>query len=258
MIISGRRGLSFMSALPQPTPSPPRFFNYFAGLSQKELPVKIMVKTFTLLPKGASMHFILAIFLFTAGVHAATYYVGPRAAVVDPLTLGKVETNPWPSFLVAFAQVPDDGSTIVVLDSTYVFPSPNRRFNNFLWVRAKNLYRPRLTKVDFLNTANVGLDGFEITHGGPSAEALVVHIAQTGTHHITIQNCVLHDSYNNDIIKLNDLARLVTSGEKSSTTSRATTSTSTSTRWTASRSRTTSFSTIMPGPAGPSTPASFW
>jgi hypothetical protein len=56
----------------------------------------------------------------------------------------------------------------------------------------------------------ITLEGFDIAHSGPGAAALVVHIdgaGQNAVSRITIRNNILHDSYNNDILKINNAAR---------------------------------------------------
>jgi hypothetical protein len=61
--------------------------------------------------------------------------------------------------------------------------------------------------------AGITLEGFDIAHAGPGAGALVVQVQTTGatpTTRITLRNNVLHDSYNNDILKINNGATNVT------------------------------------------------
>ena len=51
------------------------------------------------------------------------------------------------------------------------------------------------------------LKGFEIKHTVPGSGALVVHIDGNGdgsVHHITLRNNIMHDSYNNDVLKINN------------------------------------------------------
>jgi hypothetical protein len=53
----------------------------------------------------------------------------------------------------------------------------------------------------------ITLEGFDIAHDGPGAAPLVVHIDGAGdgsVHHITLRNNVLHDSFDNDILKINN------------------------------------------------------
>jgi hypothetical protein len=56
----------------------------------------------------------------------------------------------------------------------------------------------------------VRIEGFDIAHSGPGAGALVIHLDGGGvnahTSRITLRNNVLHDSYNNDILKVNNNA----------------------------------------------------
>lgn len=53
----------------------------------------------------------------------------------------------------------------------------------------------------------ITLEGFDIAHSGDGAGALVVHIDGDGAElvsRITLRNNVLHDSYDNDILKINN------------------------------------------------------
>jgi len=57
------------------------------------------------------------------------------------------------------------------------------------------------------------VEGFEIRHSGPGSGALVFHIDGGGdgsVSHIVVRNNILHDSYNNDILKINNGAHHIT------------------------------------------------
>jgi hypothetical protein len=74
-------------------------------------------------------------------------------------------------------------------------------------------YQARLrhsqTVVTCYGCQGITLEGFDIAHSGPGASALVVQVANPGTERVRIVNNVLHDSYNNDILKINNGARHV-------------------------------------------------
>jgi hypothetical protein len=80
-------------------------------------------------------------------------------------------------------------------------------------VRSEVPYQARLRHTDTVVTAyihsngcqGITLEGLDIAHSGPGG-ALVVHVdggGDRGVSHITLRNNVLHDSYNNDILKIN-------------------------------------------------------
>jgi hypothetical protein len=65
------------------------------------------------------------------------------------------------------------------------------------------------TVVTCYGCQGITLEGFDIAHTGPGASPLVVQIANPGTERVRVVNNVLHDSHNNDILKINNGARHV-------------------------------------------------
>lgn len=122
--------------------------------------------------------------------------------------------NPWQTITYALDNVPD-GSTILVKAGTY-----NGRINiigNFpvgVTVRSEVPYQAILQNNDRVLTAyengevrGITIEGFEIRHSGNGADPLVFHIDGGGdgsVHHITVRNNIMHDSYDNDILKVNN------------------------------------------------------
>ncbi len=127
--------------------------------------------------------------------------------------------NPWRTIDHALSQV-SGGDLILVRPGTYdgrvhldeAFATP-------VTVRAEVPYQVRLRHTDTVVTCNYGqgivLEGFDIAHAGPGAGALVVQIQDLrGTQpgcadgdcvsRITLRNNVIHDSYDNDILKINN------------------------------------------------------
>jgi hypothetical protein len=126
-------------------------------------------------------------------------------------------TSPWPSIGHAVQNVPD-GATILVRPGTYNGRVQlDRVFTQGITIRSEQPYRAALrhtsTVVTAYSGAGITLEGFDIAHAGAGAGALVVQIQTTGstpTTRITLRNNVLHDSYNNDILKINNGATNVT------------------------------------------------
>jgi len=130
--------------------------------------------------------------------------------------------NPWATIDYAIDAVPDNGSTILVRDGVYDGRTRiDRRLQQTLVIRAENAYRARLQDgssnqrvIAVFGGANFVLEGFEITRPSPAATAaLIVQIQQESgvlAEDITLRHNIIHDSYNNDLLKINNGARNVT------------------------------------------------
>ncbi len=124
--------------------------------------------------------------------------------------------NPWATITHALDSVPD-GSTILVRAGTYNGRVRLRgTFSQGVTVRAETPYQARLRHTDTVVTCFYGqgitLEGFDIAHSGAGAGALVIQIqdlidepgGSNFVSRITLRNNILHDSYNNDILKINN------------------------------------------------------
>jgi hypothetical protein len=125
---------------------------------------------------------------------------------------------PWATIGYAITRVPD-GSTILVRPGEYRgLVRLDASFTQGVTVRSEVPYQARLRNnaqvVISYNGQGITLEGFDIAHSGPGAGALVVHIqnlrSQGATSRITLRNNIIHDSYNNDILKINNGARDIT------------------------------------------------
>jgi hypothetical protein len=129
------------------------------------------------------------------------------------------EGSPWASIGFAIQQIPDE-STLLVGAGTYTGRIRlDSQFAVGVTVRAEPTYQARLrnsgTVVTVFEGQGITLSGFDIAHDGPGASALVVQIQDANennggadaTSRITIRNNILHDSYDNDILKINNGAR---------------------------------------------------
>lgn len=143
---------------------------------------------------------------------AGTWYVGPKGN--DASGDGSRET-PWLTIRTATNRVPDDGSTIVLLDGLYEgTQSIGRHFQKRCTVRAENPYRARLRSPADRNRAfycydasNVTLQGLEVFGSGGTQGEYVVHVSSAKAHDISFEDCILHDSFNNDLVKINEAAK---------------------------------------------------
>ena len=125
---------------------------------------------------------------------------------------------PWATFQHAVTAIPDAGCTVWAKDGVYSGRQRmNRRFSAPTTFRAVNPYRAIFQATETVFTIfggrHIVLEGLEVRHQ-PGASALVIQIQQADAaswaEDIVVRNNVLHDSFNNDILKINNGARRVT------------------------------------------------
>jgi hypothetical protein len=139
---------------------------------------------------------------------------GPSGSDLNPGTLA----SPWATLDHASAAVPDDTCTVYFQDGVYTGThSLYERFETPTTFRSANRYRAVLqyagTAVKLFGAKNVILEGFELRHTGAGAGGLVMQVQQGDgfwAENITIRDNVFHDSWNNDLLKINNGARFVT------------------------------------------------
>lgn len=146
---------------------------------------------------------------------AATFYVATTGS--DTSGTGSVGA-PWATISHAVLSVPGD-SLILVAPGTY---NGRVRLDNPtapIVIRSTVPYQARLRHTDTVVTCFTGnsvtLEGFDIAHAGPGAGALVIQIQDLigppggdfAVSLITLRNNVIHDSWNNDLLKINNGAR---------------------------------------------------
>ena len=147
------------------------------------------------------------------------YYVATDGS---DLTGEGSDNNPWATITQALDNVPD-GSTIWVRSGTYIGRVRLRgTFAEGVVVRSEVPYQARLrhnsTVVTCFYGQGITLEGFDIAHHGPGAGALVVQIqdligepgGDSFVSRIALRNNVLHDSYDNDLLKVNNGAGQIT------------------------------------------------
>ncbi len=142
----------------------------------------------------------------------STWYLSPSGS--DSTGVGSRE-KPWRTIRFATGKVPDDGSTIILLDGLYEgAESVTRQFTNTCTVRAENPCRARLRSpadgnraLTCYDAANVAFQGLEIFGSGSTKGEYLVHLSTAKTHHLLFDGCIIHDGYNNDLIKINDFSR---------------------------------------------------
>jgi hypothetical protein len=152
---------------------------------------------------------------------AATYFV---ATTGHDTTGDGSAGNPWRTITHALGQVPD-GSLVLVQPGTYTGQVDlDGTFATGVTVRSAVPYQARLrhdtTVVQSFYGQGLTLEGFDIAHSGPGAGALVIQVQDLlgapgcadgdCVGRITLRNNIIHDSYNNDLLKVNNGADRVT------------------------------------------------
>lgn len=166
---------------------------------------------------------VLLLFLFSPLYGPAAVRSAPRGGVyyvaVDGTDAGGDGSmaDPWATITHALDNVPD-GSEILVRPGLYEGRVRLRgAFAQGVTVRSEAPYRAILQNDDRVVTvysapggvSGITLQGFEIRHSGPGAAPLVVHVDGGGdgsVRDITLRNNIIHDSTNNDLLKINNAA----------------------------------------------------
>ena len=169
----------------------------------------------------------LSLVLMPAAARAqgCDYWVAPPPAGNDgnPGTFASPwATLDWASSRV-FATNPGGGCTVWFKDGVYTGAnSLYERFAAPTWFKAENRYRAVLQStsraIQLFGARNMVFEGFELRHSGPGARrpwwSRCSRTAARGCGRRTIvfRDNVFHDSFNNDILKINNGARFVTRG----------------------------------------------
>lgn len=130
-------------------------------------------------------------------------------------------TQPWATLDYASAQVFARGGsncTVWFKDGLYTGTSDlHERFATPTRFRAVHPYRAIFENdgvvVELSAARNLSLEGFEIRHSGPGAGALLMYISGADglwSEQISLFDNIIHDSYNNDLIKIHNGVRFMT------------------------------------------------
>ncbi|MCD4654436.1 right-handed parallel beta-helix repeat-containing protein [bacterium] len=145
-------------------------------------------------------------------VFSADYYVATDGS--DSTGNGS-ELNPWATITFALDSVPD-ASVILVQPGIYEGRIRIRgTFPSGVTVKSSVPYAALLRSSEKVISAythltgcsGITIEGFEMEHTGPGADPLMIHIDGNGdgsVSHLTFRNNIFHDSYNNDILKINN------------------------------------------------------
>jgi len=148
---------------------------------------------------------LLIVFLPTL-VSAQTRYVAPNGS--DQSGNGSL-TNPWASISYAIDQV-SDGTTVEVAPGTYNGRVRlDQAFSNGVVIRSTQAYQARLrydagAVVICFTCRGVTLEGFDIAHSANNVGGLVIQIQNNVIGDVTLRNNIIHDSTDNDLLKINN------------------------------------------------------
>lgn len=155
----------------------------------------------------------LALLFAASALQAQTVYVATNG--VDSAANDGSIGEPWRTITFALDQVAD-GALILVRPGLYSGRIRIRgNFVNGVTVRSEIPYQAQLRHNstvltifnDSADIAGITIEGFDIAHDGAGASALVIQIQDGSgreTSRITLRDNVLHDSFNNDILKINN------------------------------------------------------
>lgn len=173
--------------------------------------------------KAAMAAVIVGCMLLCFGAQAQVFHVATTGN--DTTGTGSVGA-PWATVTKAVNTVPD-GATVLVAPGTYNQRMElDREFASGITIRAEPAYQARFrfnggAVVRCYYGRNITVEGFDIAHDPANTTALVVQIQDllganagpgpTGTdpqvRNITLRNNIIHDSTNNDLIKVNNGCR---------------------------------------------------
>jgi hypothetical protein len=153
-------------------------------------------------------------FTLLTSTFAGTYYL---SHVGNDASGNGSRQNPWKTIRTATDNLPDDGSTIVLLNGTYEgTQSIGRQFSKTCTIRSESPYRAVLQGTTDQNrvlycykATHVKIEGLEIRGSGGAQGEYLIHISTPDAHHFVFENCIIHDSYNNDIVKINNASHHV-------------------------------------------------
>lgn len=126
--------------------------------------------------------------------------------------------QPWATLEHAAKSIPDFGCTVWVKNGVY--EGSNRitqRFTTFTWFKAVNQYTVILQNkglaLSITGSSHIILEGFVFQHSGSGATPLVVQVDRredVWADNIIFRNNIFRNSYNDDLLKIYNGARLVT------------------------------------------------
>jgi len=125
------------------------------------------------------------------------------------------QQSPWATISYAIDQV-SDGTTIEVGPGTYNGQVRlDQQFQNGVLIRSTTPYQARLrhnngAALICFTCQGITVDGFDIAHSVNNNRALVIQIQTAAARNVTLRNNIIHDSTDNDLLKINNGTRDIT------------------------------------------------
>ena len=124
--------------------------------------------------------------------------------------------RPWATIEHALEAAPGSGCVISVMPGRYEGGRVERRFTGETVLRSHVPYTARLhgdtTVLDVQGTANLTIEGFEMSQE-PGARGVLLNVEDADgfdSNHITIRDNIIHDAFDDDLLKIRSGARFVT------------------------------------------------
>ncbi len=146
---------------------------------------------------------------FNADANAQTHYVAVNGS--DSNGDGS-QQSPWASIGFAIDNV-SDGATILVGAGTYNGRVRlDQKFQRGVLIQSNPPYQAKLrhnngAAVICFTCQGVTLDGFDIAHSASNNRGLVIQIQTNEARDVTLRNNIIHDSTDNDLLKINNGTR---------------------------------------------------
>lgn len=127
-------------------------------------------------------------------------------------------SQPWKTIGYGLFAIPD-GNTLIIKAGVYEEKIKiSKTFDKGLLLKSEIPYYAQITSNQRVlalvkDASNIIIEGFEITHSSKISKPLVIHIDGWGgrsVKNITLRNNIVHDSYNNDLLKINYGAEHIT------------------------------------------------
>ena len=126
--------------------------------------------------------------------------------------------RPWATMEHAADKIPDQGCTVWFKPGVYFGQnSLDHRFSVPAIFKSEKPYQAIIendaSPLKVNGGRNLVFEGFEFRHSNPGADIIVIQIQRSNefwSENITLRNNIIHDSYNNDLLKVYNGSRFVT------------------------------------------------